>query len=98
MCRHARSAEHQQAMIVEIFVAARRTEALEVLRRRAGVKMHGEKLALDEIGLRRQSQPYRNVSLAHRKIELLLRGHRRDANVGIELEKFAEPWCEPMHA
>ena len=85
-------------MIVEFLVAARRAEALEILRRRAGVEVHGEQLALDQVGLRRQPQPDRDVGLAHREIELLLGGQQRDADVGIELEKFAEPRREPVHA
>ena len=85
-------------MVIEILVAARRAEALEIFRRRVGVEVHGEQLALDQVGLRRQPQPDRNVGLAHREIELLLGGHQRDADVGIEFEEFAEPRGEPVHA
>ena len=84
--------------MVEILVAARRAEALEIFRRGVGVEVHGEQLALDQVGLRRLAQPDRDVGLAHREIELLLGGQQRDADVGIEFEEFAEPRRQPMHA
>src|SRR3954447_5140208 len=95
--RH-RAAQHQQAMIVEFLVTPRRTEALQVFGGRAGVEVHREELTLDQVRLRWQPQPDRNVSLAHREIELLLGGHQRDADIWIELEEVAEPRGEPMHA
>ena len=38
MRRHRRAAEHQQTMMVEVLVVARRAEALEIFRRRVGMK------------------------------------------------------------
>src|SRR3954471_22160802 len=85
-------------MIIKLLVTARRAETLQVFGRRAGVEVHREELTLDQVGLRRQPQPDRNVSLAHREIELLLGGHQRDADIRIKLEEFAEPRGQPMHA
>jgi hypothetical protein len=85
-------------MVIEILVIARCAEALEIFGRRVGVEVHREQLALDQVGLRRQPQPDRNVGLAHREIELLLGREQGDADVGIEFEEFAEPRGQPMHA
>src|SRR6476646_3829061 len=98
MCRHCRTTKHEEAMVIEVLVAARRAEALQIFRRCVSMKVHGEQLALDEVGLRRQPQSYRNVSLAHREIELLLGGQQCDADVRIEFEEFAEARGEPIHA
>ena len=98
MRRDRRAAEHQQTMIVEFFVAARRAEALQIFRRRAGMEVHREQLALDQVGLGRHPQPDRDVRFAHREIEFLLGGQQRDADVGIKFEEFAEPRCQPVHA
>ncbi len=97
MRRH-RSRRAREAMIVEIVVRARRAEALEIFGRGIGVEMHREQLALDQVGLRRLAQADRDVGLAHREVELLVGGEQRDADVGIEIEEFAEPRREPMHA
>ena len=96
--RHRGAAEQQDAVIVEIFVAARRAEALEIFRRGIGVEVHREQLALDQIGLGRLAQPDGHVGLAHREVELLVGGDQREMDVGIKLEEFAEPRREPMHA
>ena len=85
-------------MLVEILERARRAEALEIFGRGIGVEMHGEQLALNEVGLRRLAQADRHVRLAHGEVELLVGGDQRDADLGIEVDEFAEPRREPMHA
>ena len=85
-------------MIVELLERARRAEALEIFGRGVGVEMHREQLALDQVGLRRLAQPDRDVGLAHGEVELLVGGDQRDADVGIEVEEFAEPRRQPMDA
>ena len=60
--------------------------------------MHGKQLALDEIRLGRLAQSDRDVGLAHGEVELFVAGEQRDLDIGIEVEKFAEPRRQPMHA
>ena len=62
------------------------------------MEAHRKQLALDEIGLRRLTQPDRHVGFAHRKVELFVGGQQREVDVGIEVDEFAEPRGEPMHA
>ena len=95
--RHG-AAQQDDAVLVELLVRARRAEALEIFRRRVGVEMHREQLALDQVGLRRLAQPDGDVGLAHGEVELLVGGDQRDVDVGIEIEELAEPRGEPMHA
>ena len=73
MRRHI-AAQHDDAVLVEIVVGARRAETLEVIGRGIGVEMHGEQLALDQIGLGRLAQADGDVGLAHGEIELLVGG------------------------
>ena len=97
MRRHV-AAEQNDAVLVELLVRARRAEALEIVGRGIGVEMHREQLALDQVRLRRLAQADGDVGLAHRQVELLVGGDQRDVDVGIEIEEFAEPRREPMHA
>ena len=97
MRRHV-AAEQDDAVLVELVVRARRAEALEIIRRGVGVEMHREQLALDQVGLRRLAQADGDVGLAHGEVELFVGGDQRDVDVGIEIEEFAEPRREPMHA
>ncbi len=92
------AAEQQNAVSVEILDIARRTEALEILGRRIGMEVHGEQLALDQIRLGRLAQADRHVGLAHGEIELLVGGDQLDADVRIQVDEFAEPRGEPVHA
>ena len=96
--RRHRAAEHDEAVLVEFVDRARRAEALEVFRRRAGMEVQREQLALDQVGLDRLAQPDRDVGLAHGEVELLLGGEQRDADVGIEVDELAEPRRQPVHA
>ena len=92
------AAEHQQMMLVEVLVGARRAEALEIFRRRIGVEMHRKQLALDQVRLGRLAQADRHVGLAHREVEFLVGGDEGDADVRIEIAELAEPRRQPMHA
>ncbi len=98
MRRRVQVAQHDQAMIVEIFQRARRAHPLDVFRRAIGVIADREQLALDQVGLRRLAHADGDVRLAHRQVELLVRHHQLDANVGIELREFAEPRDQPVDA
>ena len=98
MRRHDAAAEQDDAVLVEILVRARRAEALEVVRRGVGMEVHREQLALDQVRLRRLAQADGDVGLAHRQIEFLVGGDQRDVDVGIEVEEFAEPRRQPVHA
>ena len=60
--------------------------------------MHGEELALDQVGLGRLAQPDGHVGRSHRQIELLVGGDQREMNVGIKLDELAQSRREPMHA
>ena len=60
--------------------------------------MHREQLALDQVRLGRLTQADGDVGLAHGEIEFLVCGDERDVDLGIEVEEFAEPRREPMHA
>ena len=97
MRRH-RAAEQHDAVLVELFVRARRAEALEIFRRRIGMEMHREQLALDQVGLGRLAQADGDVGLAHREVELLVGGDQGDVDVGIQLQELAEPRRQPVHA
>src|SRR5208282_4909398 len=63
------AAEHQNTMAIEIVDRSRRAEALEVFGRGVNVEVHGEQLALDQVGLRRLAQTNRDVGLAHGEVE-----------------------------
>ena len=52
----------------------------------------------DQIGLVGWRSLDRHIGLAHRKIELLVGGDQRDADVGIEIDELAQSRREPMHA
>src|SRR6266536_940617 len=82
-------------MAVEILQRARRAGALEIFRGGVGVEMHGKQLALDQIRLHRLAQADRYVGLAHGEVELLVAGDEIDADIGIEVEEFAEPGRAP---
>ena len=60
--------------------------------------MHREQLALDQVGLGRLAQADGDVGLAHREVEFLVGGDQRDADFRIEVEEFAEPRRQPVHA
>ena len=62
------------------------------------MEAHREQLALDQVGLRRLAQPDGHIGLAHREVELLVGGDQRDVDIGIEVDEFAEPRRQPMHA
>src|SRR5438067_3613528 len=85
-------------MVVEVIERARRPEALDVFRRGVSVEAYREQLALDQIGLCRQPQPDRHISLAHREIEFLVSGDERDMDIWIKLDELAQSRGEPMHA
>ena len=90
--------EQQDAVLVEIGERLRRAEPLEIFRRREGVELHRKQLALDEIGLRRLAHADADVGLAHRQVEFLVGDEQVDADLGIELDEFAEPRDQPVHA
>src|ERR1700685_3674460 len=92
------AAEHQHAMIIEIVEGARRAEALEIFRRGVDVEMHREQLALDQVGLRRLTEPDGDIGLAHGEVELLVGGQQRDVDFRIELDELAERRRQPMAA
>ena len=92
------AAENQHAMAVEIFEGARRAVFLEIFGRGINVEVHREKLALNQIGLRRLAQPDGDVGLAHGEVELLVGGQKRDVDFGIKVDEFAESRGQPMHA
>ncbi len=96
--RHHAAAEQEDAVVVEIIERLRRAEALKIFRRRIGVKLHREQLALDQVGLGRLAQADRDIGLAHREIELLVAGDQRDVDVGIEIDELAESRGEPVQA
>src|SRR5262245_59324643 len=94
---HHAAAQKYNAMLVEFFVRPRGAESLQIVRRRVGMEMNREQLALDQVGLRRLPQPNGDIGFAHREVQLLLRGNQRDVDVRIEIQKFIEPRREPMH-
>ena len=57
-------------VLIEIIEALRQALAPHVFGRSIEMVMHGEELALDEIGLDRPAQADRHVGLAHGEIEL----------------------------
>ncbi len=57
--------------------------------------MHGEELALDEIGLRRPAQADRHIGLAHGKIELAIVEQQRHADLRIEFGEFGDARRQP---
>ena len=63
-------AEDDDAVLVDVVGRLRLAEALDVGGRGVDVEMHGEELALDQVGLRRRAQPDRDVGLAHGDVEL----------------------------
>ena len=97
MRRHI-AAQHDDAVLVEFLVRARRAEPLQVFGRGVGMEMHREQLALDQVRLRRLAQADGDVGLAHGEVELFVGGDQRDVDVRIEIEEFAEPRRQPMHA
>jgi len=85
-------------MLVEVLVGARRTQPLEIFRRRVGVEVHRKKLALDQVRLGRLAQADRDVRLAHGEVEFLVGGEEGDADLRIEIAELAESGCQPMDA
>ena len=76
----------------------RRAEPLEIVRRRERMKSHRKQLALNEIRLRRLAHADADVGLAHRQVEFLVGDQQIDVDVRIELDEFAEPRNQPVHA
>ena len=95
--RHV-AAEHEDAVVVEVFEGPRRTVTLEIFRRSVDVEVHRKQLALDQVGLRRLAQTDGDVGLAHGEIEFLFRGQQRDVDFRIKLGELAKAGREPMHA
>ena len=62
------------------------------------MEMHREDLALDQIRLCRLAQADGDVGLAHGQIEFFVGGDQGYLDVGIEIEKLAEPRRQPVHA
>src|SRR5436305_15015248 len=85
-------------MVVEVIERARRPEALDVFRRGVSVEAYREQLALDQMGLCRQPQPNRHISLAHREMEFFVSGNERDVDIRIKRDEVAQSWGEPMQA
>src|SRR5262249_1667228 len=98
MRRHDATTKNNNAMLVEFFMCPRRAESLEIIRRGVGMEMHGKQLALDQVRLGRLPQADGDISLAHRQIQLFVRGDQRDVDVWIKIQKFTEPRREPMYA
>src|SRR5436190_4455089 len=60
--------------------------------------MHREELALNEIRLDRTAQTNRDISFAHRKIELAIVEQHGYANLRVELHEFRDARREPHRA
>jgi hypothetical protein len=97
-CGYAAAIEQQDAVLIEVLERAWRAKALQIPRRRIGMKMHGEQLALDYVRLRRLPHSNTNVGLAHGEVELFVGDDEINADIRIKLHEFAEPWNEPVHA
>ena len=90
-----RHAERQDRMLLEIVERLRGAATAQIFRRGIGVVMHGEELALDQVGLGRPAQPDRDIGLAHRQVELAVVEQHGDGDLGIELEELRDPGREP---
>ena len=60
--------------------------------------MHREQLALDQVRLGRNAQADRDIGLAHGEIEFFIGHDQRDADIGIEVDEFADLRRQPMGA
>ncbi len=68
-------------MLVEILERLRDAVTAQIFRRGIDVVMHGEELALDEIGLGRPAQADGDIGLAHGEIEFAVVEQQRDADL-----------------
>jgi hypothetical protein len=80
--RH-RDAEGDDAVVVELLERLRLTVPGEIGRRGVDMEMHREEPALDQIRLARLLEADRDVSFAHRQVELLVLEDQLQADVGI---------------
>ena len=73
-------------------------ELLDIFGRGIDVVMHGEELALNEIGLHRPAQPDRDVGLAHGEIELAVIEQQGHLDLRIEIGEFGQMRRQPHRA
>ena len=85
-------------MPIEIVEVARLPIALEVERRGVGVKMHCEQASPDQIRLDGFTDADGEIGLAHAQIEVIVRQNHVHVDVGIKLQKLAQPGREPVGA
>ena len=60
--------------------------------------MHGEELALDQVGLHRGAHAHRQVGFALRQVQFAVVHQQMDFDFGIFLGEFLEPRQQPIGA
>ena len=75
-------------MLGEIVERFGRAVLGEIVGRRIEVVVHGEELALDQIGLHRRAHAERQIGLALGQIEFAVLQHQMHLQFGIFLEEF----------
>ena len=93
-----RRAEGEEVVLIEIFGLARLRVLFQIVRGRVGVEVHGEQAPPDQVRLARLAQSQRDVRLAHREVEVLVRQQELQLDLGVELDELAEPRGEPIRA
>ena len=91
-------AVNDDAVLIELFRPLRRAVLFQIIGRGVSVVAHRHQMALHQIGLARRCHADRDIGLAHRQIELGIVDHDRDLDLGIEIEKFADPRRQPGRA
>ena len=85
-------------MLVEVLGLLRHAVLLYVVG--GGIEMHldTDEVTLDQIRLPGRRHANRDIGFAHRQIELGIVDHQADLDLGVEIEKFPNPRCQPRRA
>ena len=85
-------------MLGQIVEALRRAARGQIFLRRIEMIVHGEQLALDEIGLHRRAHADGEIGLALRQIEFAILEHQMHLKFGEFGHEFLEPRQQPIGA
>ena len=85
-------------VIGQIVQRLRRAVLRQIILRRIKVIMHGEELALDQVGLHRRAHAKRQIGLALGEIEFAILEHQMHLQLGIFVQEFLQPRQQPIGA